>query len=206
MQTQTSGKKFIAMQSQQNYIDDILNTAELLFRAKGYHATTSKDIAELCHIPEEEILLQFGGTQEIALAVMQKLQLYFDRNIFIYAYENKQSPDMRLLNFNSAVMKFFSTDNPCCVFGMLAVEALDTTPRFIAPIQYYFDTWTNAYEVIFANVYDTDEAALLANDFVSDLQGALIMMRVVGTNEPLLRLSARSLKALRSRLATHSDP
>lgn len=186
------------MQFETKKCDEVLAAAALLFRAKGFHATTMQDIAERTNIQKPSLYHHFASKEDLVLAVMEKVQSHFDRHVFSYAYDRALSPEHRLINMNKAVAKFFSKGNTGCVFINLAIETLDSIPAFLPPVQNYFRSCTKAYYAIFAEVYQEEDAITIADDFTSDLQGALIMTRVTGNTVPLQRLSARLLKTLRA--------
>jgi AcrR family transcriptional regulator len=184
------------MQSETNRFDDILEVAEALFRAKGYKATSMNDVAEACCIHKASLYYHFAGKEQLALAVMTSVQEHFDSSIFNYAYDQRITCDVRLLQMNKAVESFFSVKDCGCLFSNFAIEQMELAPAFVKPIRRYFDSWSNAYSAIFSCVYKVNVARSLASDFASDLQGALIMMRVTGDKKPMLRLSERLTKAL----------
>jgi len=180
--------------------DDILSGAALLFRAKGYHATSMNDVAEICRIQKPSLYHHFASKEDLALAVMEQTQSYFDSYIFKYAYDEALSPEHKVLKLNQALEEYFSIENSGCVFVNFAIEAMDSMMQFVEPIRHYFDTWYKAYRAIFGAIYKPEELEALADSYVSDLQGALIMMRVTGTDAPLRRLSARLFRAVHSDL------
>jgi AcrR family transcriptional regulator len=186
------------MQFETKKCDEVLAAAALLFRAKGYHATTMQDIADRTKIQKPSLYHHFASKEDLVIAVMEKVQTHFDRYVFSYAYDQALSPEDRLINMSKAVSKFFSKGNTGCVFINLAIETLDSIPAFLHPVQHYFLSCTKAYYAIFAEVYNKEDAITIADDFTSDLQGALIMTRVTGNTAPLQRLSERLLKTLRA--------
>jgi AcrR family transcriptional regulator len=175
--------------------DDIVSVATLLFRAKGYHATSMTDVADRCRIQKPSLYYHFASKEDLALAVMSETQAYFDSYLFRYACDGTLSPQRRLLKITQTLEKYFSIEHSGCVFANFAIETMDSIPDFVAPIRHYFDCWSKSYQAIFNTIYGKDDVKALADSFVSDLQGALIMMKVTGTDAPLRRLSARLLRA-----------
>lgn len=177
-----------------NRSDDILSAAALLFRAKGYHGTSMNDVAEKCRIQKASLYHHFASKEDLALAVMNYTQLYFDSVIFTYAYDNTLSPEYKLSIIIDKITEYYSVENNGCVFLNFSIEIMDSITGFAAPIRHYFDSWAKAYKAIFGANYKEEEVKLLADNFISDLQGVLIMMRVTGTDAPLRRLSKRLLQ------------
>jgi len=184
------------MQQDESRFNEILSAAELLFRSKGYHATSMADVAEVCHFQKAALYYHVSSKEELSLAVMAKVQAFFDNSVFIYAYDRSFKPRSRLLKLNNAVQKYYLTGSGSCVFASFAIEQIDTIPAFVVPIRKYFNSWSNAYQSIFLEVYNSEEAQALAEGFVSDLQGALVMLRVTQDPKHLIRLFNRSTQAL----------
>jgi TetR/AcrR family transcriptional repressor of nem operon len=176
--------------------NDILAAAELLFRTKGYQATSMSDVAQMCRLGKASLYHHFAGKEELALAVMAKVQAKFDISVFSYAYDETLSSKQRLLKMNNAIKQFFPIETGGCLFANFAIEQINRIPAFEAPIRHYFDSWSTAYTAIFSQAFGAAAARSLADDFVSDLQGALVLMRITGDHGPLRRFFARSLQAL----------
>jgi TetR/AcrR family transcriptional regulator, transcriptional repressor for nem operon len=184
------------MHQDENRLNEILSAAELLFRSKGYHSTSMADVAEVCHFQKAALYYHVSSKEELSLAVMTKVQAFFDNSVFIYAYDKSFKPQSRLLKFNNAVKKYYLTGSGGCLFASFAIEQIDTIPAFVVPIRKYFNSWSNAYKSIFVDVYNSEEAQAIAEGFVSDLQGALVMFRVTQDPKHLIRLFNRSTLAL----------
>ena len=156
------------------------------------------DIAKSCKMSVPDLYKVFYDKEQIAISVMTYAQDYFEKEIFIYAYDKELNHVERLIRLNYAVEKYFSVGNSGCIFVNFTIETIGHVPAFIVPIRKYFDSFSNAYRTILLGSYDENSAQSLADDFVSDLQGALIMTRVTGTISPLRRLSLRLLQSLNS--------
>ena len=189
-------RRFTAMIVKMHHSNDVITVAALLFREKGYYGTSMNDIAEKSGIPEQAIHERFTSKEELAIAVMTKIQEYFDKDVLIHAYDGNLLPKDRVIKINDLLSDYFSVDKSGCVFVNFAIETMGSIPIFVASIRRYFDSLTEAYKAIFSHCYDPDAAHALAKDFVCDLQGALVLMRVTGTNRPLRRISERTIQAL----------
>ena len=77
---------------------------------------------------------------------------------------------------------------------MFCLEGIGRNEAFKEPIQRYFNSLNKAYLNILIGIYKPAEARLVADEFVADLQGALIMLRVTGESWPIRRLSERFLE------------
>lgn len=174
--------------------DHIIAASALLFAERGYLKTSMDEVAKNCFIDISTLYNLYQNREKLAVAVMNTTMLNIEASVLHYAYNNEIDTRDRLINMNMSTECLFSSDRRSYLFLTLVVEKLHIIEPFTTPIQNYFDSWRNAYRAIFVASHMTDEARSLACDFVSDLQGALIMMRVTGSVEPIRRLSARLLQ------------
>jgi TetR/AcrR family transcriptional regulator, transcriptional repressor for nem operon len=186
------------MQLEQIQSYAIIEAAAELFRSNGYSETNVDDISKQCSIKINNIHHIFEDKIDIAFAVMNHIQLLFDSNILVNAYDKLCSPETRLINLNKAIEEYFIANSGGCVFINFCIEKMNKNTAFVEPIKRYFDSLRNAYLEILETLYQPAEAKLMADDFVADLQGALIMMRVTGGSWPIRRLSDRFLATMQS--------
>ncbi|HTV33702.1 MAG TPA: helix-turn-helix domain-containing protein [Methylocella sp.] len=179
-------------------LDEILGAAETLFRTKGYRSTSMADVAEACHFQKAALYYHFASKEALALAVMKRVQTFSEKIIFSFAYDPSLKPLDKLLKLNEALEAYYLSGHGGCLFAAFAIEQMDTIPSFTAPIQQYFNSWSKAYETIFLDVFNSDKAHALAEGLVSDLQGALLMLRVTQDPKHLYRLFGESRQLLLS--------
>lgn len=182
-------------------LDEILGVAETLFRTKGYRSTSMADVAEACHFQKAALYHHFASKEELALAVMKRVQAFFENFVFSFAYDKTLRPLEKLLKLNEAIEEYYLSGHGGCLFAAFAIEQIDAIPSFADPIQKYFTAWCQAYETIFLEVFPSDKARALAEGLVSDFQGALVMLRVTQDPKHLYRLFGEARQAL---LAEHS--
>lgn len=180
-------------------LNDVIAAAAILFKIRGYRTTTVHDIAATCGLKSKDIMTQFARKENLAIAVMDRIQISCENDILCFAYYKELSPYSRIIKVNKLFEGQFSADRNWNIFVNLTVEGFEAVPTFRDRIQIYFKSVADAYRAILETAYNPTEAQLLAEDFVIGLQGAFIMMRVTGTNFHLRRLSARFLNALHGR-------
>jgi AcrR family transcriptional regulator len=79
-----------------HHSNDVIMVAALLFREKGYYGTSINDIAKKSGISEQAIHDIFTSKEALAIAVMTKIQEYFDKNVLIHAYDGNLLPKIVL--------------------------------------------------------------------------------------------------------------
>jgi len=179
--------------------EKIIDAATELFLTQGFRETTIENIANQCGVCVSELHSIYTTKDNIAVDVLKNAQSYFDSNVFIYAYDNMVPPYKRLVRINRSIEECFCLSSVGRIFILFAIEVRFTSPIVNYHVQRYFSSCFDAYLHVFNAVHPLDQAKLLAEEFVSDLQGALVMTRAIGANSPLRRLSARCLQAMQYR-------
>ncbi|WP_156898037.1 TetR family transcriptional regulator [Methylocapsa acidiphila] len=176
--------------------DDIIAVAAVLFTEIGYRTTSLSDISDRCLIGTCKQSELFKDKEALALEVLAAAQLRLDTLVFCHAYSNTTVIQSKLVEMYNASRLLFVNDKSNYVFVTFIIENLHRVSPFATPINNYIDSCNAAYYAVFSAIYADVKAQSLACDFVSDLQGALIMMRVSGSVEPLRQLFKRSLRML----------
>jgi TetR/AcrR family transcriptional regulator, transcriptional repressor for nem operon len=105
---------------------------------------------------------------------------------------------IEFIKLNDNIKEYFINSKGGCIFINFCLEGILEGIReregFKEPIERYFKSLNEAYRYILSGIYTSDEAQIVEDEFVADLQGALIMMRVTGESWPIQRLSERFLE------------
>ncbi|ACB95279.1 hypothetical protein Bind_1648 [Beijerinckia indica subsp. indica ATCC 9039] len=186
------------MPVEKNKPDEMFEIAANMFRLHGYCDTDIDDISKKCSVNLSLMREIFNTKTNVALEIMSHIQNHFDFEILIHAYDKKLPAYIRIESLSKAIEDYFIKCNGGCVFIKFSIEQMNKDDAFVEPIKRYFDSLNDAYKEIFLEVYQPDQAVEVASRVVSDLQGALIMMRVDGDIWPLQQFTERLLTRLRA--------
>lgn len=178
----------------------LTDRAIVLFRAKGYSATSIGEIADACGITKGSLYHHFDSKEDLALAAMDKVHAYYTDRIF--SLVQAQEPGARELKaFNRAVEQFFVSHPDGCLLANLSLEIGAVSEPFRERIRHFFADWQACYAKVFACKYSPARAAALAEDAVAIVHGCVLMHRINGSIEPLRRQHKQLVALLGS-----SDP
>ncbi len=170
-------------------IEVIIAKTLQLYRLKGYHSTSMDDVAQECNIRKPSLYHHFASKEALGLAVLDRVQEHFEVRVFRHAYDESLSPQKRMARLTHATEKYFFAGEGGCVVGNFALETIDQNPAFIELIRKYFDTWAAAIAHLLVTVMPIKAARRLASQYVADIQGAIMMMRVYRDRSCLRRVS-----------------
>ncbi len=168
--------------------EQLVAKAAELFRINGYHNTSISDIASACNLSKASIYHHIPSKKELAIASIQQLHQHFDQNLLAIAYDDSQKPRDRLERLMLNTEEFFIDRRGGCMMGNLVLEVLETIPDFVELFQAYFTSWIDAIVHILKYKFESERAREIAEDVVSQLQGAIMFGRLYGNNEPLKRV------------------
>jgi len=167
--------------------EHLTEKAIILFRLKGYSATSVDDIVKACGITKGSLYHHFSSKEELALAAMGRVHQYFSENIFGLINKAARPGIAELARFNQAVEAFFLEHPAGCLLANLSLEIGADSQIFKNPIQKFFDDWRACYAKVFSSVCPSEQAVALAEDATATVHGCILMHRIDGNISPLRR-------------------
>jgi len=178
------------MNIERELIKEIIIAATEIFRQKGFYCPDISNISPQLPVDFSEHFI-IKNKAYLAIEAMNYVQDIFDSEILVCAYDESMLPIDRIIVLNKNIESYFIKSNGGCIFVSFCMEGLRENEEFQRPIQRYFNSLNDAYRNILKGICEPERAQLIADEFVADLQGALIMMRVTGACWPIQRLSER---------------
>ncbi|MGL4603898.1 MAG: TetR/AcrR family transcriptional regulator [Iodobacter sp.] len=163
----------------------LIEQATLLFRMKGYAATSIGEIVQACGITKGSLYHHFPGKEALGLATIEQLEQYYDQHLF--SLINPRQPAASLAAFNQAVEDFFLRHPNGCLLANLSLEMSSGDEPFKQKILDFFARWQEGYQQIFSVFYPAAQAKILAEDALATVQGCILMYRITGKIESLQR-------------------
>ena len=158
----------------------ILNQALKIFSRKSYYNATMADIAEACGLLKGSMYHYYPSKEDLMKAVIESVHQYFNKEVFAYAYDEKLSTNDKLRKMGQMTEKMFIGDG--CIMGNIGIETARVIPEFSELIRKFFDDWVAALTHVFKAKYSDATAREVAEQCVSEIEGAVMMMRIY--NEP----------------------
>jgi TetR/AcrR family transcriptional repressor of nem operon len=185
--------------------EKIIKVASDLFHKKGYQQTSVDEILERSGVKKSNFYYHFKSKEELALKVLDlRIEEFESDVIYTTLRDASLSPKKRLHKFYERV-KAFHQSLKCragCPFGNLAIEMSDVNEKFRKRLGLFFERWERTIEnCIKEGVENGDfrsdlNPALTAGLILSQLEGAIMMVKTYKTLDPLAKGAQSVLKLL----------
>lgn len=161
--------------------DDVIPVLAEVFRTYGYAGASLALIGEHTKLGKGSLYHFFpGGKEDMAAAVLAQIDDWFCQNVFIPLREQKDA-HTALREMFARVTDYFQSGQRICLVGAFAL--LDERDRFASVVSGYFGEWCKALSIALIWLgHGVQDAELLAQDTVCQIQGALVLARAM--NEP----------------------
>ncbi|MCK5782916.1 MAG: TetR/AcrR family transcriptional regulator [Desulfobacterales bacterium] len=179
--------------------EKILDEARLLFKQKGFGATTINDLLNASGTTKGNLYFHFSDKEAVGLEVLRREQRSFYN--FLEQIFNGKSAAVGLDNFFHKALEKQRQQGFVggCLFGNTALEASDTSPLFAGLVQEVFAEWMRLFEEKIAAAQAVEQirsdipAGELAELVVATVEGGIMQSRLQKSADPL----KRSLETLR---------
>ncbi len=179
--------------------EKILNEARLLFKQKGFGATTINDLLDASGTTKGNLYFHFSDKEAVVLEVLQREQQSFYRFID-QAFSGKSAAAGLDHFFHNALEKNRQSGFVGgCLFGNAALETSDTSPLFAGLVRDVFTEWIKKFEEKISSAQAAEQirtdipAGDLAEMVVATVEGGIMQSRLQKSADPL----KRSLETLR---------
>lgn len=164
----------------------MVSVATALLRRRGYRGTTMSEVGRACGLLKGSLYSYFASKEDLAIAAMRRVSDYFQEHIFPIASLPDLTPAQKLSQISVAILEYFARFEGGCLLANLALEAMDLEPEFQPLITKYFKDWISAYANIYASAgYSSEDSFRKGQDAVARIQGALLLRKILLSQEPL---------------------
>jgi len=177
----------------------ILETAGIIYNAKGINGTGIDDVTKAAGITKGALYAHFENKDDLSLQTVDHLLEKISYGTHQAIMKGKTAKEMifAYLDFNKSPLHTY-IDGGCPIFNM-AVEADDNNEPVKRKVSKVVDSSHKSFVSILQNGIDSGEFSVNLNPEVfafkilSAVEGAIVMCRVMNTNLPMKGL-IRSLK------------
>ncbi|MGD1702008.1 TetR/AcrR family transcriptional regulator [Dapis sp. BLCC M229] len=166
-----------------------------VFRQYGYEGTTLTKLSEATGLGKASLYHYFpGGKAEMAATVLEYANSWFETTVLKPLKAHTQ-PEERIKAMSQKINEFYSQGQETCLWAVLSVgEAHDLFNNQIQNILIiWIDTLT---QVLIEAGIEAQQARQRSEDAIIQVQGALILARVLNNNASFQRTLARLPKIL----------
>ncbi|MEY2924266.1 MAG: hypothetical protein RLZZ337_814 [Bacteroidota bacterium] len=158
----------------------ILRNSLSVFKEKGYNATTMNDLATANGLLKGSIYHYISSKEELMIEVLDALKEHYSNKVFSKVYDSKLSVEERLDELVSRAEEIYTFEEGGDFFVNIGLETLNTNPKFTEIIQSFFNEWFKAMAFLYEQKgLDVDTAKILAETTVAEIEGAVMLMRLL---------------------------
>lgn len=158
---------------------DILKASLKVFKQLGYHKTSMADIGLACGLLKGSIYHYFSSKEVLMEEVLQYLAEYYKAKVFSIA--SVPISDIEKLEFLAEKSEeIFLKDSGGCLMASIGLETVNVVPRFQEIVQEFFQSWIECFTGIFISKTDQLHAKALAVQSVAQIEGAVMLMQLMG--------------------------
>ncbi len=174
---------------------DVLPLLAEVFRRHGFEGASLARLCEGSGLGKGSLYHFFpGGKDDMADAVLAHIDAWFVSHVFAPLRERAVARDAIDAMFE-AVAAYFQSGQKVCIVGVFALG--EERDRFGARVQAYFAEWVAALAAALErDGKSAQRAALLAEDVVAGIQGALVLARALARPD----VFGRALEGMAARL------
>jgi len=188
--------------------EKILDEARLIFKCKGFGATTINDLLAASGTAKGNLYFHFTDKEAIGLEVLRREQQSFYRFL-----DQAFAPAAGLDNFFRKALEKQSQQGFVggCLFGNTALETSDTAPVFAGLVQEVFIKWIGKLEQKIASAQVDEQirtdisAGELAEMVVATIEGGIMQSRLQKSAAPLERSLETLRRVLELKITTHIE-
>ena len=136
------------------------------------------DIAEACGLLKGSIYHYFPSKEALMKDVIEYVHEYFRKEVLSHAYDSNLNPQERIENIFEASKKIFLSEDGGDVMGNIGVETALVIPDFAEQIKLFFSDWIDAMQNVYLQITGEVEAAILAEQTITEIEGAVMMTRI----------------------------
>jgi len=174
---------------------DVIPLLAEAFRAYGYEGASLSRLCEKTGLGKGSLYHFFpGGKEEMAAVVLAEVASWFERQVF-QPLDNLPPAD-GVAAMLAAVDAYFQAGRRICLVGAFALD--DTRDRFAQAVNSYFSRWRRALSGALQRMgFAEMEAEKRSHSALAAIQGALVLSRALGDEQPFRVMMAALADQLR---------
>ena len=168
----------------------LLKNSLSVFKSKGYTATSMSDLANASGLLKGSMYHYIDSKEQLMLEVLNSLMDHYINKVFITAYDEELSPYDRLFLLSKKAEEIYIYEDAGNFFANIGLETKNLNLGFEKVIQEFFEKWIATVEYIYTYVVSEEDAHVKAESAVAQIEGAVLLMKVMDDAGHLRRVLA----------------
>ncbi|MDA8886551.1 TetR/AcrR family transcriptional regulator [Bacteroidia bacterium] len=172
----------------------ILRNSLSVFKTKGYNGTSMNDLAKANGLLKGSMYHYIESKESLMLEVLTALKDHYVSKVFSKAFEESLEPYDRLKELAVRAEEIFVFEEGGDFIVNIGLETKNSIPAFGEVIKEFFLEWIKTMQHLYSFTLGEIEAKEKAEVIVAEIEGSVLMMKLLGdvnylhrTNERLLR-------------------
>jgi AcrR family transcriptional regulator len=157
----------------------LLKNSLSVFKSKGYTATSMSDLANANGLLKGSMYHYIESKEQLMLEVLNSLMDHYINKVFITAYDEELSPYDRLFLLSKKAEEIYIYEDAGNFFANIGLETKNLNLGFEKVIQEFFEKWIATVEYIYTYVVSEEDAHVKAESVVAQIEGAVLLMKVM---------------------------
>jgi AcrR family transcriptional regulator len=157
----------------------LLKNSLSVFKSKGYTATSMSDLANASGLLKGSMYHYIESKEQLMLEVLNSLMDHYINKVFITAYDEELSPYDRLFLLSKKAEEIYIYEDAGNFFANIGLETKNLNLGFERVIQEFFEKWIATVEYIYTYVVSEEDAHVKAESVVAQIEGAVLLMKVM---------------------------
>ena len=175
-----------------------------VFKTRGYNGTTMNDLAKANGLLKGSMYHYIESKESLMLEVLTSLKEHYLNKVFSKGYEEDLTPYDRLRFLAKRSEEIFVFEEGGDFLVNIGLETKNSIPAFGAVIKEFFEGWIRTLKHLYSFVLDDDGAQTKAEVVVAEIEGSVLMMKLLDDVNYLHRSNERLLKEYKELEKEHS--
>lgn len=174
--------------------ENLIQALTDVFRTHGYEGASMSQISEATGLEKASLYHRFpGGKEDMVAAVVSRMIQWFQKQVFA-PLEGPGKPAHKVSRVAQNLRDFYADGSKSCVLDTLSLPG---GPALRAAVRQALKAWLQAFTGVAREAGASDaEARARAEQAIGEIEGSLVLARVLGDRKPFHRTIARLPKLL----------
>jgi AcrR family transcriptional regulator len=172
----------------------LLRNSLSVFKTMGYNGTSMNDLAKANGLQKGSMYHYIESKESLMLEVLNALRDHYVSKVFNKAFDETLQPYQRLNELAKRAEEIFVFEEGGDFLVNIGLETKNSVPAFTQVIKSFFQEWINTMKYLYSFVLDEADAKEKAEFIVAEIEGSVLMMKLLDDVNYLHRTNERLLK------------
>ena len=172
----------------------LLRNSLSVFKTMGYNGTSMNDLAKANGLQKGSMYHYIESKESLMLEVLTALRDHYVSRVFNKAFDETLQPYQRLKELALRAEEIFVFEEGGDFLVNIGLETKNSVPAFTHVIKSFFQEWINTMKYLYSFVLDEADAKEKAEFIVAEIEGSVLMMKLLDDVNYLQRTNERLLK------------